>query len=209
MTRVTTLIVAFALLGCATTAPPQTPSPRLDPGLEATDAQGQLQAFIEIPAGTIAKFEVDKATGAVVQDIKDGKPRFVAFLPYPSNYGMIPKTMSATEDGGDGDPLDVLVLGPALSRGEVVPIRLIGVLELLDGGEADDKLVAVPLTPGPRNPFAHYQTLAELRERQPEVLEIVALWFSAYKGPGEMTLKGWGGPDRAQAILDAAQLAPR
>ena len=176
----------------------------MDRELSSRNAHGQVQAFIEIPAGTIAKFEVDKGTGKLVQDMKQGESRFVSFLPYPANYGMVPGTMLTKEEGGDGDPLDVLVLGPSVQRGSVLPIRLLGVLELLDGGEADDKLIAVPLTPGPRNPLGGYETLAELRAKQPEILEIIALWFSAYKGPGEMALKGWGDTSRARAILNAA-----
>jgi len=56
---------------------------------------------------------------------------------------MIPQTLLSKENGGDGDPLDVIILGPSISRGSVVKAHLIGVLKLLDGGEQDDKLIAI------------------------------------------------------------------
>ena len=57
---------------------------------------------------------------------------------------MIPRTLLPKELGGDGDPLDVLVLGRALPRGSVVETKVLGVLKLLDRGEQDDKILAVP-----------------------------------------------------------------
>ena len=195
------VVLGVALSGCASSAP------QLLDRLPSEDDKGRVQAVIEIPAGTLAKFEIDKVSGALVQDIQDGAPRFIRFLPYPSNYGMIPSTLLPTADGGDGDPLDVLVLGSTIPRGAVVSIRLLGVLELLDGGEADDKLIAVPLIEGPGNPFARYDDLAQLRAAQPQALEIIATWFTAYKGHGVMTLKGWGDRERARATLKAAQRA--
>ena len=50
---------------------------------------------------------------------------------------MIPKTLLPVEDGGDGDPLDVLVLGEPLEKGSIVDVRLIGVLSMLDDGEIE------------------------------------------------------------------------
>ena len=57
---------------------------------------------------------------------------------------MISRTLLPKELGGDGDPLDVLVLGRALPRGSVVETKVLGVLKLLDRGEQDDKILAVP-----------------------------------------------------------------
>ncbi len=104
-----------------------------------TDAK----AIIEIPAGTLDKFELNKKSHEIEHEHKDGTPRVVQYLAYPANYGYIPNTLLAKEDGGDGDPLDVLVLGAAVEREAKLDIKIIGALRLLDRGEQDDKLIAV------------------------------------------------------------------
>ena len=111
--------------------------------IEPVSISGNSNAVIEIPAGTHDKFEVSKTNGQIVQDIEQGLPRKIKYLGYPGNYGMIPKTLLPIEDGGDGDPLDVLVLGEPLEKGSIVDVRLVGVLSMLDEGEIDDKLIAV------------------------------------------------------------------
>lgn len=162
-----------------------------------------IHAVIEIPAGTNAKWEVEKSGGQLRWEFKNGKPRVVQYLPYPGNYGMIPQTILPRELGGDGDPLDVIVLGPALGRGAVIPVRVIGVLKLLDGGEQDDKLVAVSLD----GPLRDVETLAELDARFQGVRLILETWFGHYKGPGEMEVRGWGDAERADQILTDAERA--
>lgn len=113
---------------------------------------------------------------------------------------MIPRTLLSKEKGGDGDPLDVLVLGPAQPRGSVIEAKVIGVLEFLDGGEQDDKLLAVM----PGTPLGNVNNFAQLKSQFNGILEIVELWFTNYKGPGQMEMKGLGGADEADSILDAA-----
>jgi inorganic pyrophosphatase len=56
---------------------------------------------------------------------------------------MVPRTLLSKESGGDGDPLDIILLSPPLNRGEIASAKLIGVLKLLDKGEQDDELIAV------------------------------------------------------------------
>ena len=109
---------------------------------------GGIRVVVEIPTGTNAKWEVDKTDGSLKWEVQNGKPRIVKYLPYPGNYGLVPQTLHSSVLGGDGDPLDVLILGSSLPRGSIVEARLIGVLKLLDRGEQDDKLIAVlPHTP--------------------------------------------------------------
>jgi inorganic pyrophosphatase len=161
---------------------------------------GTVNVVVEIPAGTSAKWEVDKDDGVLRWELENGKPRIVQYLAYPANYGMVPRTLLAEEDGGDGDPLDVVVLGDALPRGAVVRARLVGVLRLLDGGEQDDKLVAVQ----EGSALAAAQDLAELEALFPGVTTILETWFSSYKGPGEMEAGGWGDAAEAERILESA-----
>jgi inorganic pyrophosphatase len=94
-------------------------------GYEAIDRLGNINVVIEIPTGTTAKWEVEKSTGHLKWEFVDGVPREVSYLGYPGNYGMIPRTLLPKELGGDGDPLDVIVLGPAVKRGTVLKTKII------------------------------------------------------------------------------------
>lgn len=193
---------------------------RAAPGLEAPDpytlvagehlvdgpsarTESGVHVVVEIPAGTNGKWEVDKEDGALKWEFKKGAPRVVEYLPYPGNYGMVPRTLLAKEDGGDGDPLDVLVLGPAQPRGAVVEVRLIGVLRMKDGGEQDDKLLAVL----EHSPFHAVRDLGDLQESFPGVDRIVETWFTSYKGPGVMESGGFADAAEAERILARAMAA--
>lgn len=164
---------------------------------------GFLQAVVEIPAGTTAKYEVDKENGELVWTEENGKPREVNYLGYPGNYGFIPQTLSPKDRGGDGDPLDVIILGPAFNRGSLVEIRLIGVLKLKDRGEQDDKLIAVPI----KGAFEGIESIDQLQSEFPGALEIVTIWFENYKGPGMMILEEIGGTELSNQILSEAEEA--
>lgn len=171
--------------------------------LAARNHDGTVKAIVEIPAGTSAKWEISKDDPhAVYWELKKGAPRIVDYLGYPGNYGAIPGTALPKELGGDGDPLDVLVLGQAAPRGEVVDIRVIGALKLLDDGEQDDKLIAVMTKD---SPFSEIKSLAELDQNFKGVTEIIATWFANYKGAnGGMETKGFVDAAEANAILDTA-----
>ena len=164
------------------------------------DTTGRVQVVVEIPAGTNAKWEVMKPDGRLQWELEDGKPRVVRYLPYPGNYGMVPKTLLPAELGGDGDPLDVILLGSAVERGSVVKSKLIGVLKLIDGGETDDKLLAV----AEGSPLYGVDSLEELNGSFGGVTAILETWFTHYKGPGEIESRGFGEAAEARRILDAA-----
>jgi inorganic pyrophosphatase len=120
-------------------------------------------------------------------------------LGYPGNYGTIPSTAMPKELGGDGDPLDVLVLGQSIPRGEVISVRLIAVLKMLDGGEQDDKLIAVI---SEDSPFSGVESISQLNSQFPGVLDIIRIWFESYKGPnGDMESQGFGDHIEAMAVL--------
>ncbi len=93
-----------------------------------------INGIIEIPKGTRAKYELDKESGLLILD------RVIySSMYYPANYGFIPQTYC-----DDKDPLDILVISqidfvPLC----IVPSKIIGVMRMLDNGEADDKMIAV------------------------------------------------------------------
>ena len=169
-------------------------------GYVPVSSNGLITVVIEIPTGTNTKWEVSKDSGHLKWEIKNGKPRVVQYLPYPGNYGMVPRTKLPKESGGDGDPLDVLVLGPAISRGAVIQARLIGVLQLLDSGEQDDKLIAVI----PGWPLGDVVDITELDRKYPGVSKIVETWFANYKGVGVLEARGFKQRCAAHEILRQA-----
>src|SRR5580704_6402581 len=93
-----------------------------------------VHAVIEIPKGSKAKYEIDKESGLLKLDRV-----LFSSVHYPANYGFIPQTYC-----DDHDPLDILVLG----QDAVVPLSImvakpIGMMKMMDQGEADDKIIAV------------------------------------------------------------------
>lgn len=175
--------------------------------LSATPAKnnnGTINAIIEIPTGSNEKWEVSKVDGSVINwEFKNGQPRIVHYLGYPSNYGTISNTALPKSLGGDGDPLDVLVLGSAMVQGSVAQVRLIGGLKMLDGGEQDDKLIAVPVTE--QSPFRNVHSIKQLQQQYPGVLTIIDTWFSNYKGAGaKVDIQGVLSKQEALDVLDKA-----
>jgi inorganic pyrophosphatase len=169
-------------------------------GYPSKSASGAVNVVIEIPTGTNEKWEVNKPEGELKWGIRDGKPRVINYLGYPGNYGMVPQTLLSKERGGDGDPLDVIVLGPAAPRGSVVEVKVIGVLKLMDQGEQDDKLIAV----SKGSDFYGVKNLDMLNDKFIGASKILELWFANYKGVGKMQVLGFGDEKDAATILDAA-----
>ncbi|KXF81850.1 inorganic diphosphatase [Enterovibrio coralii] len=172
--------------------------------IPAQNANGTINAIIEIPTGTNEKWEVSKRDSSVINwEFKNGQPRIVHYLGYPGNYGTIPSTALPKSLGGDGDPLDILVLGSAMERGSVAPVRVIGGLKMLDGGEQDDKLIAVPVVE--QSPFKDIESVEQLQKAYPGVVDIVKTWFANYKGPdGGMEIEGVMSGEEAQKVLEQA-----
>ena len=134
------------------------------------------KAIIEIPTGTNEKWEVQE-DGGLKQDMLDGKPRSIKYLSYPANYGMIPNTLLSKENGGDGDPLDVFVLGSRLVRAQNIDIKVVGYIDVMDGDERDCKLIAIN---NDKN-YLNVNTLQDLYNNYPGIIEILILWLSNYK----------------------------
>ncbi|MBQ6867716.1 MAG: inorganic diphosphatase, partial [Clostridia bacterium] len=96
----------------------------------------KFMAVVEIPSGSKKKYELDKRTGLLRLD-----RILYTSTHYPANYGFIPRTYAE-----DRDPLDVLVLcSESLDPLIMVKCYPIGVVRMLDNGEADDKIIAIPV----------------------------------------------------------------
>jgi inorganic pyrophosphatase len=165
-------------------------------GFAAKTGERTANAVVEIPCGTNEKWEV-KQDGVMRWDLKNGAPRVVEYLGYPANYGIVPRAVLGKEIGGDGDPLDVLVLGPAMPRGTVTSVKVLGIIHLVDGGETDDKLLAVVED----GPLGKIDSLADLDREKPGVTAILKTWFENYKGPGKLTCSGFGSRGDALELL--------
>jgi inorganic pyrophosphatase len=155
----------------------------------AFSPQGHLHGVIEIPAGTNRKYEIDKETGQIRPDMRDGQQRMIHFLPYPLNYGFIPSTKMDPERGGDGDPLDILYLAESVPSGTVVEAIPIGLLLLKDLGEWDNKVLAIPVDPALR--IISATNWVEFQLNFSAARHIIEQFFLNYDGPGVMTLHGW------------------
>jgi inorganic pyrophosphatase len=109
-----------------------------------------LNAIIEIPRGSRAKYEIDKESGLIKLD-----RGIYASMSYPLNYGFIPQTL-----GEDHDPLDIVVLTQvSVVPRCMIPSRVIGVMRMIDRGEADDKIIAVAEQDAS---VSHIQNVSEL-----------------------------------------------
>src|SRR3984885_15928604 len=96
----------------------------------------EMNVIIEIPKGSKNKYEIDKKTGVIALD----RPLFSA-QDYPYDYGFVPQTL-----WDDGDALDVIVLTTyPLAPGILVHARPVGIMHMIDGGDADEKIIAVPV----------------------------------------------------------------
>lgn len=153
-----------------------------------------VNVIIEIPAhADPIKYEVDKETGALFVD------RFMSTpMRYPINYGYIPQTL-----GGDGDPLDVLVVAPfPLLPGVVVRVRPVGYLNMEDDAGEDIKLIAVPVDK--LSPI--YRSVQSQRDLPPLLLQQIEHFFTHYKDlePGKwVKLRGWGEAADARRLIEA------
>ncbi|RME94428.1 MAG: inorganic diphosphatase [Bacteroidetes bacterium] len=150
---------------------------------------GDLQAVIEIPAGTNHKIEYNYETGRFENDQLDGRDRVIRFLPYPGNYGFIPGTLLDKSRGGDGDALDIIVLGEAVASGTVLRVRPIGAMVLEDHGERDTKIVAVPAVPDAVN--LGVDNFLDFAVNYDAARRILEDWFTHYKGSGRVKFLRW------------------
>ena len=129
-------------------------------------SENKFEALIEIPKGSKAKYELDKETGLIRLD----RILYTSTV-YPANYGFIPRTLA-----DDGDPLDVLVLcNEIIYPMTLVTCTPIGVIKMVDGGELDEKIIAVPVN-DPN--YKHYYDIKELPQH---IFDEMMHFFEVYK----------------------------
>ncbi|HEY9777868.1 MAG TPA: inorganic pyrophosphatase [Planktothrix sp.] len=149
------------------------------------DAPAIVKAYIENPPDSNLKMELDKASGSLACD----RPQLLSSR-FPHLYGLVPETYCGEEVGdfcaertnrrrveGDGDPLDICVLTEKdFNRGDIfLNAKPIGGLRMIDGGKADDKIVAVLVSD---IEYGHYEDISQCT---PGIIERMKHYFLTYK----------------------------
>ncbi len=177
-------------------------------GLPAGDKVPELvNAYIEMTPFDVVKYEIDKATGYLRVD----RPQRSSSHP-PMLYGFVPRTycgdrvkaLSPTAKRGDQDPLDICVLSERpINRSEVIlSAKVVGGIQMIDDGEADDKIIAVLAND---TVWSHADDVSDLPEA---LIERLRHYFATYKlVPGEpstVTIEETYGRQRAFGVVQAA-----
>ncbi|GIV59606.1 inorganic diphosphatase [Rhodocaloribacter litoris] len=152
------------------------------------EAPELFQAVIEIPQGGKVKYELDKESGLLRVD----RVLYSSVI-YPANYGFIPRTL-----GDDNDPLDVLVLmQEPVAPLSILRARPIGLMNMLDQGQNDEKIICVHLDDPAFNGYYHIWELPEHRLRE------LKRFFLDYKKleEKEVLVQDFLGPDKARAVV--------
>jgi inorganic pyrophosphatase len=144
----------------------------------------EINVIIEIPKGSANKYEVDKDTGLIKLDRAN-----YSSAPYPFDYGFAPQTL-----WDDGDPLDVVVLTTfPLHPGILVAVRPVAVMDMMDSGESDYKIIAVPVED------KRWDDVQDLGDVNKHSLKEFQHFFETYKA-----LKGKPAPVEIRGIYDKA-----
>lgn len=147
----------------------------------------EFNAIIEIPKGSYNKYEIDKETGMIALDRAN-----YSSVPYPFDYGFVPQTLWE-----DGDALDVIVLTTfPLNSGILVKVRPVGIMEMTDSGESDNKIIVVPVAD------KRWDDVQNLNDINKHSLKEFKHFFETYKelkgGNNEVTVHGY--KEKAEAI---------
>ncbi len=148
----------------------------------------EVTAIIEIPRGSRNKYELDKDSGFMRLDRV-----LYSAVHYPGDYGFIPRTLHE-----DGDPLDVLVrINEPTFPGCQIDVRPIGVLKMLDRGEPDDKILAVPS----HDPFhGEYYDISDLPSHYLREIEHFFFIYKDLEGK-RIQILGWEKSDVAMTVI--------
>ncbi|WP_204140231.1 inorganic diphosphatase [Halomicronema sp. CCY15110] len=156
--------------------------------IPAQPEAGLINVLIEIPAGSKNKYEFDKDMGAMILDRV-----LFSSVQYPYDYGFVPNTLA-----DDGDPLDGMVLmDQPTFPGCVIAARPIGMLEMIDGGDRDEKILCVPAE-DPR--YADVKSLDDIATHR---LDEIAEFFGTYKNleKKEVQILGWQNVDKVKPLV--------
>jgi inorganic pyrophosphatase len=157
--------------------------------IPAQPKPGLINVLIEIPGGSKNKYEFDKDLNAFALDRV-----LYASVQYPFDYGFIPNTLA-----DDGDPLDGLVMiDQPTFPGCVITARPIGMLEMIDGGDRDEKILCVP-DKDPR-----YASVKSLQDVASHRLDEVAEFFRTYKNLEKKVTEilGWKDMDHVMPLVE-------
>lgn len=161
---------------------------------QAENAPNDVHMAVEIPAGSFTKYEISEE-GLVFVDRFQSMP-----VVYPANYGSLPRTL-----GGDNDPLDGLVLTrEALHPGVMIKFRPIGYLKMIDGGEADEKIIGVPSS----DIDPTYDNIKDIEDLPAIERQRIEAFFRVYKqlpeGRKKVELNGYGNAEEARKMIQQA-----
>jgi len=149
---------------------------------------GEITTIIEINKGSKNKYEIDKKIGLIALDRVMHTSQ-----DYPFDYGFIPQTL-----GDDGDPLDVVLLTTyPLFPGIMVKVREVAVMHMVDGGEGDEKIIAVPVE-DPR-----FNDIKDIKDVNPHTIKEIEHFFLTYKNlqNKKVVINGWGDAKKATEIF--------
>jgi inorganic pyrophosphatase len=156
----------------------------------ANEEKGVINAIVEVSAGSINKYEMITESGQLKLD-RVG----YSSLSYPFTYGAIPMTWDY-----DGDPLDVEIVNitEPLVPGSLVEARVIGVMKFIDGGEVDDKIIAVLADDRRSDHIKHVDDLGEYFKTETKYF-----WENVkyLKKPGTGVVETFHGPEEAIKVL--------
>ncbi len=157
-------------------------------------APDEFNVIIEIPKGSHNKYEIDKETGLIKLDRANYGP-----TPYPFDYGFAPQTL-----WDDNDPLDVIVLSTnPLFPGILVTVRPVAVMDMIDDGESDYKIIAVPADD------MRFDNVHDLDDVNPHAVKEFVNFFETYKDlkGKKVEVPGVYGKDKAkEAVLRSVEL---
>lgn len=158
-------------------------------------APEKFNAIIEIPKGSNNKYEIDKETGLIALD----RANYTS-APYPFDYGFVPQTLWE-----DNDPLDVLVLTTfPLHPGILVRVRPVAVMEMIDSGESDYKIITVPVDD---KRFEEVQDLEDLNQHSLREYKHFFETYKALKGDSVVSVGDIRGKKEAiEAVKKSIQL---
>lgn len=161
----------------------------IDPGTKE-----EMNVIIEIPKDSHNKYEIDKKTGLIKLDRAN-----YSSAAYPFDYGFVPQTL-----WDDGDALDVVMLTTyPLNVGVLLTARPVAIINMIDGGDADDKIVAVPIED------KRWDDVKDLADVNAHTLKEFVHFFETYKNlkgkPAEVKIVGVQGRVEAEAAFERAR----